>query len=451
MLIEQIRKTRSKILAKTDTLGSYDFFTTIITLDGFDKKDLGILYQCRTSIDMHHKNKTPLEYDAYDSLARFYSIACHEYTHFLDCTSTLWGFRYLKCMSDAYSVDNLRFPEQSEENFHFAKKFSDYINYIKLPNYFTEIPKTSRESSCWHFSESIGNGFTGTGNISEHPVLFVRFLNENNELIVRSPISTLSILECSAMAQEIQYKVKIMCSLGDTSEFDIEICQYNRELKEYLYDRSITEYSVCAHLVSSFFGIQDAYEAFKFCAIICRYVLNTPLSAYDSIVESCDLSKIFGLEGKYEFLKRMKLGIKYKEPGFLFYLLCRAMKNNYINDISSELIISAYVDLGISKEDLRVMSNNELIELKYELSQSRIPYIVTVADAGIENYNMIESDNPSIDFYKMNIPPVILNCNTVVDVMSGDNNKLKGYDIDSLYYDLVKGQLWVERFTEACI
>ncbi|WP_186370179.1 hypothetical protein, partial [Yersinia bercovieri] len=81
----------------------------------------------------------------------------------------------------------------------------------------------------------------------------------------------------------------------------------------------------------------------------------------------------------------------------------------------------------------------------------RIPYIVTVADAGIENYNMIESDNPSIDFHKMNIPPVILSCNTVVDVMSGDDNKLKGYDIDSLYYDLVKGQLWVERFTEACI
>ena len=82
-LYEDYKKSTKKwnCLAAVDTLGRMDFATTIVSLDGFSIQDLDL--------------SLPRGREAF-------SVAIHEYTHFLDYTSTLWGLRGLKLMNDAY-------------------------------------------------------------------------------------------------------------------------------------------------------------------------------------------------------------------------------------------------------------------------------------------------------------------------------------------------------------
>ncbi|EIV8498709.1 hypothetical protein ACSTK1_11035 [Vibrio parahaemolyticus] len=448
MPLKNLHKTRKDILAKVDVLGSFDFYTTIVSLESCENKDVKNILDGRDEYKRSVQNRENLSLRTYQSFSKVYPVATHEYTHFLDCTSTLWGMRYLESMSNAYTADDRRFGG-SESDFHHAKKFSDLIRFTRLPNYYTFRTPASDFSRPWKYKESIGNRFDNKGHISDKPILFITFTNAIGQKMVRAPISTLSVLECSAMAQEVQGKMSLIMMLGD--ERTVELTHYQDEMRKYLYNPDLTEYSVCAQLLAVKMQQPDIIEVFRACAILCRFVLNTPTSVYENIANNFDFEKLWGTHPKaIEFANKVKQGLKIHEPGFLFYLLCQFIpySTNY-SDIE-DTINKAYITLGTPMTDLVTYAKRDAALHAITLSASKIFQIRELSLSGYENFERIQWDKSSIQFHELNIPPALLGDLTKADLMSGDSNRLRTYDIDSLYDELVQGQFWVDRFTEAC-
>lgn len=448
MSYKSLFETRKNILSSYDVAGSYDFWTTLICLDSTHENKIDKIKSIYRLYAVEFKESKNIPVDDFREIVDVFTLARHEYTHYVDCTSTIWGLKYLTTMSAAYSCNTDIYINTDEENYHFAKSFHDLLRFIRLPKYFTELGPANGHDYDWHYTESIGNRFTKDGMVSDHPILFMRFLDNSGKLIVRSPVSILSILECSAMSQEIQFKLQALHSRMQFTEYKIEFKIYESYLKKYLYNKSITEYSACAHLVASKLNIASVFEVFEMCSIICRFVLNTTDEIYNLIVKKNKIEKILNVKAEHSFVKRFHKGMIYHEPGFLFYLLCRALQNDQNLHISVDSLYRALNLMGVSKDEYDrsykkdIKHKEELVKL---FPQQTLRH---TGERGISNAKLINVQSSSLPFDTLDLPPVYLGDGTVYNFFESNNSNLN--DLDLIYQELYTGQRWVERFVEAC-
>jgi hypothetical protein len=451
MLFEKLVQARSKhnVLSQCDTLGSFDFFSSIVSLDSLNEKNFENLGSVQKHLRESLKSNGNLTLDSCNILRRFLPLAQHEYTHFIDSTSTVWGIKYLNLMAKAYESDNRRFNVK-EDVFFQAKQFSDFLRFIKLPSYFTDKSTITNVSRPWTYRESIGNRFNSFGKVSLHPVLFTQFGNNKGEQIVRSPVSTLSILECSAMSQEVACNIDLIMGL-EQGVRGVDIRLYTQELLDYIYNKDLTEYSVCAHLLANFQKNSDIALTFRSCGIICRYVLNTPSVVYKNLAENADLLSVFG-SGCEEWVSKIKQGLELCEPGFLYYLICKLLPTNSLESITSLTrgLNEAYKLLGIEVNNLRTEAKSEFKILLAQINKSQLRNIIKISNSGYKNFEMINWDKASLPFDTLDLPPALLGDSSPIQIFPGVEKGLRTLDLEQLFEDMIEGQSWVERFSEAC-
>ncbi|GAF58216.1 hypothetical protein JCM18902_990 [Psychrobacter sp. JCM 18902] len=434
-----------------EVLGDYDFSTTIVSLYSSDSKGWVKVKKCLISLQDCISRKESMSHDVYDTLSKAIPLIFHEYTHFYDCSSTIWGAKYLSMMAQAYTADNLTHGGK-EKDFHHAKKFHDLIRFSLLPKYYTDKTKITDDSRPWDYRESIGNRFSSSGEVADHPIVFTWFLNKNGEALVRSPISTISLLECAAMAQEINKNIGLI-SLLEKDQRTIELKLYTNKILDYIYNKDITEYSVCAHLVANKCKEPDVFLAYKVSAILCRLVLNTPSKIYLQIAEECDFESIFGsTQVASEYIEKVKKGLRYLEPGFLYYLICRAMSDGELNKLDEgfSLICASLQKLGVDYADLKDESRKEFLEYSEIAASSKIESISMIAKAGQRNYELNNWSNFKMDFHHLSLPPVRLNDFSQVDLFLAEANSLKSVCLTRIEEELSEGDTWVKRFVDAC-
>ena len=448
MKIKRINSTQShpRVLStgKNSVLGSYDFNTTLVCLESLSKEDLEEMIKHLHAFNLEKK---PLSYEAYETLSKIQPLVVHEYTHFFDCTSTVWGAKYLSMMAKAYEADNLNYGG-IEKDFHYAKRFYDLLKFLRLPEYFTEKTEAIDNVRPWLYQETMGNRFLSSGQTSNHPIMFIRFLNEDSELLVRSPISTISLLECTAMAQEIDKTIQLIQLSSEPSK-TIEAKRYNKKIFDYIYNREITEYSVCAHLMANQYSEPDIHLTYQASALLCRMVLNTPSSIYLQIVEEFNFGSLFS---SLPWITKIKLGLDYLDCGILYYLVCKAMPKGKLENLDSmfSLILGAYNRLGVSYEHLKAESEKEFLEYSHAAATSKISSISKIAKAGQKNYSLTDWNKVRLDFHLLSLPPALLGDSNQAHFFPRDENSLDLGDIEQIYNELVTGQLWTERFAEAC-
>lgn len=448
MTIKKVNSTQShpRILStgKNSVLGSYDFNTTLVCLESLSVTDLEEMIGCLQVFDLEKK---PLSYEAYETLSKIKPLVVHEYTHFFDCTSTVWGAKYLSMMAKAYEADNLNYGG-IEKDFHYAKRFYDLVKFLRLPEYFTEKTEVIDNVTPWLYQESMGNRFLSSGQTSDHPIMFIRFLNKDSEILVRSPISTISLLECTAMAQEIDKTIGLIQLLSEPSR-TIEAKQYNKKILDYIYNREITEYSVCAHLMANQYNEPDIHLTYQASALLCRMVLNTSSSIYLQIVEEFNFESLFNSP---PWITKIKLGLGYLDSGILYYLVCKAMPKGKLENLDSmfSLILGAYNRLGVSYEHLKEESEKEFLEYSQVAATSKISSISKIAKAGQKNYSLTDWNKVRLDFHLLSLPRALLGDCNQAQFFPRNENSLDLGDIDQIYDELVTGQLWTERFVEAC-
>jgi hypothetical protein len=340
-----------------------------------------------------------------------------------------------------------------EIDFHKAKYFYDHIKQLRLPDYYTEINEKSwTDNRPWSSDITIGKRFNSDGQLSSQPVLFSRFNNSHGEFLARSPISTISILESSAMAQELTSNYSLLAATND--EFGIvERKLFEKRILEQIYNSNMTEYSVCVHFVANNQNCEGIYEAFQLCAALTRLVLNFPEKAFEHLAANCPLPKILLINKGSEIESRFQSGLESMDLGILFYLLTLSLPEESYKDQASVNfgIEKALSKVGITSKELEALTTPNADELFSKLELSSITAISTIAKAAKLNFNTIQNDGYILDYSALNLPPVFLNDSKQFDVFPSQQNSLTGFDLEHCFDELCQGQLWVEKFSEACI
>lgn len=430
-------KSYNRIL-EMDTLGSFDFFNCMICLDSVDNSRFE---EYKTALVSNNN---------YPVLLKIMPLAVHEITHFIDCTSTVWGMNYLMKMNEAYCSNNT--TDGAEYEFYKAKSFLEYIRSLRLPKYYTEIYKSKSPDRPWSSSITMGKQFDLNGKIADKPVIFSKFYNAQGDILVRSPISTISILEASAMSNEMATKLSLIATLNPDDKL-IENRIYQREALDYIYNKNITEYSVCVHIVANHLNCNDIFVAFQVCSTITRLVLNFPTSLFDKVSTFPNIHEILGIPEACEFDIRMRTGIKNKNIGILYYLICTALpKDTDENPTKMNIgIETALKKIGLSLYLVQDEASKEIEGIVDKLNNSKLESIKILSKSGLNNFKKIPLTSAKINPSELSIPNIYLSDSTEVSIFENENSLLKNISINDIFNELNSGYEWVMRFSEACM
>lgn len=445
------KTARRNILAKVDILGSFDFYTSLVSLDSLSVKDIDQaknVFQGLSLSELVKQKKLTL--DQYSSAAKVFPLAAHEYAHFIDSTSTLWGMQHLSLMNEAYlSNDKYGTPETHFAN---AKRFFDHSRLIRLPSYYTVVNHGVDNIRPWQSNISVGHIFSSDGRPTDSPILFSRFSNFKGELLARSPVSMVSLLEASAMAQELILQATFINMTESDFRF-VEQSEFSKRTLDYIYNPEITEYSVCAHIAANAQSCTDILGAFRLCAIISRALLNFPETAIAQLADNCPVGELLKLPEDHHFVIAIRNGLRCGNLGVMYYLLCIALpKNAYVNEKASiDGVVQAFAVLGVDFYALREESKGRANDICQNLMASTIQPIALLAQAGLNNFLKISEAKSMLDFVNLSLPPALLGDSSVFQLFDSPDNLLAKFDFDACFDELSAGQLWVERFSEACV
>ena len=449
----ETRTAQRNQLAAVDVQGWFDFATATVYLKALSEVDVITAQKLFAGLAQaleDAQSKTVLTPEQFSALAKILPLAAHEYTHFVDGTSSLWGLRHLKLMNDAYVNSGDRGAR--EDTFRSAKVFHDHLRSIRLPSYYTVVNKGSSVERPWRSETSIGRTFNGDGDISPRPILFSRFLNASGDLIVRSPISNVSILEASAMASELRLHAALLHHV----EPDFRIVEqklFGQRQMDFLYSRDLTEYSVCVHVLANKLGCKDAFEAFTVTAQLTRLVLNFPTSAFQRLHGVCPVSELLDLPEAHDFCGAVRDGLRAADLGTLYYLLTLALpKQPYDSDekIEAGLVLALRI-LGLDSEQVDSESVSEAKAVYASMTDSPLKYVRSLIEAGFDNFIRIGNRRRPLRLEELHLPPALLGDDAIVHVFGGESNGLQHYPVVDGYNELDDGHSWVLRFAEACL
>jgi len=427
----------ANILSKIDILGSFDFTTCLISLDSINSKDLKVLS------DKRYKDpKINLKY------RKILPLAVHEYTHFIDSTSTIWGFNHLIMMNNAYlSNDRLN---KDEKLFFQAKKFHNHIARIKYPKYYTTVGKV--DTKQWAAYPTIGMLFDNDGQVTDESVMFFRFTSLSKEEIARSPISAVSILEASAMANEVLTEIGLLNQLSK-EDFAIEQVFYLKKIMSLIYNKELTEYSACVHMLANQQQCKDIVQAFLLVSLITRVVLNCTEDVFDKIIQNDQLTNTFEFSKEEPFFKSLHNGLKHRNIGVLYYIIVSGLpEESYLSQETAIQGIQESINkLGIDIDFIKSTSNHYVEKNIEKLISSSISSIAEIADSAKSNFDIIDIMSPILELDRLNIPKVFLGDTTETLIFKNQDNKMAEFDLDICFNELSEGESWVHRFSEGCV
>lgn len=450
MPLKTLHETRRRwnCFSKVDQLGAFDFYTYTVSLDAILPVALSEAQACLARL---RADPTGLTLTDVQSIEKPLSLAVHEYTHFVDASSTLWGLRHLRMLDAA---NRARGNPRGEEVFPPAKQFFDHVRSIRWPDYYTEHYAIGDHTKRpWSAEVTGGRAFDANGKISKRPIVFVRFGDNSRRPIVRSPLSAVSVLEASAYGQELLFRMQLASALQDDARL-VETRELSRQVLDYIYHQDLTEYSVCAHLFANQQGCPDAARAYASVALLARRALNMPVAALPTLTERIGavLHEVLQWDLASEATALLRDGIEAHDVGAIFYVLACCLPPD---SHSSQGALLAGLEIalgrfGFSEKTLQEWAEVEAETAVDELSRSPLAPVRALAAAGLSNFRSISWQRSELPMPALHLPSVVLGDLSLAHPFPNRNNALLRYDVERGYDDFVKGQIWIEKFAEAC-
>ena len=461
-----------KILEKSDEKGMFHFQNFAIDLK-----------YCLSSFVEPEFDGSDI--DTFENAVELRSIMIHEYQHFLDATHTVWGIDYLFDLEHAYShFDDIE-RLQNESQFIVLMQIYEKLNSIVLPSYYklNFYNKDNKlEKDLLKVEPTIGNIFNKYGEVNyNNPCSFVNFYQKGQRLL-RSPISIIALLECSAVLEEICYRYGAI--LSELQDHDLHRIISERKLKKHIddliYNPDLSEYSCLFLLLSNKVKNFKILENFIISKMLINICLNFTSEHFSILLSS---QFMFYLESKCnphidggDFFRKLSLGLKTEDRGMLFlafYCLLpddRELKNpkeciSIINTILNSIRDDLDYDILLSEARKYIERTSSTLE------GTSVSYISKVAKSIKYNLNIIYGlEDDSNEFIKnifngpklslMDLPTCTMDDMNTIGLYTGEEDmtdpkwNLKFSDIDCIEQDindLSERFLKIEKFVEACI
>lgn len=426
--------------------------------------------------------------DTFEKAVELRSIMIHEYQHYLDSTHTVWGANYLFYLERAYS--HFDDPQRliDENSFIELMQLYEKLNAIVLPEYYQlNLCGDGKkiEKYLLKLEPTIGNIFTKYGEVGS-PCFFVNYIQKNKRL-VRSPVSIITLLECSAIIEEISYRyAQILIELKEHHlHKTISENKFKKYIEGMIYNPDLSEYFSLILLVSQKIKDFKLLEDFWLIKILIQVCLNFTSEHFSELLKSQFMMLVLKncnpqVDGG-DFYEKLKKGIELEDRGMLFlaiYLLlpsdlnyknpefCKGVINGILQTIRQNLTF-----------DLLQREAREYIEIIAEsLKKSKVPYIAKVSKSIEFNLAIIHGDSDAFhseasNAFKnnnfngaklslMDLPACTLDDLNIIGLYTvGENPEdpkwvLKFASLETLEFDindLSDRFLKVEKFVAACV
>jgi hypothetical protein len=425
-------KTYSKF-SDTSTAGSYDFLSQIIQLNSIEKYHIDELKKYSHSSNI----------ESYEISKKILPLLAHEQAHWVDNTSTLWGFEFLQKLYESFELAKL---EEVNADFHKKKSLYDEIQCINYPKYYSTVGKSTGVTP-WKYQYSVGKLFDQSGKPSEYPVFFTRFNDATDKLVSREPFALCALFESSATYQELSTEILLMQSMLSDNEFLLEKSILNKKYLSRVYDKSLTEYSVAAHKISNELTLNDIVEAYGLSASLAHFSLNF----FTDYFEKLNPDFIYG--ENHLFGNALKILFKHKDRAGLYFFLCDAIGSRYKNtpvkiDNIKEVINNILSEFGISLEEMTLKVEGKMLEISKNIcAKYNDEYSCKLLSDGVDRFKMTGVMNNGLyPFIDLKAPGAIL----------GDNYYFNPYGYYDLNYENRYLDTWdflnhLSSFSGACI
>jgi|GEM_PF-6661209 len=434
-----------------ETLGSYNFFTQIVEFTSLSEVDLDKLVELYRE---HKESGNTIQFsdELYSLVVRVHPILAHEYTHFIDATSTVWGLRLLRDIYFAYNI------QANESQYFHAKHAADQVKKIKMPSYYSTSEESVSVDVPWRYQITCGSIFDQNGHPSKRQIPFLRFLNSSNEPFARCPISLLSMLEASATYQELNSFSAALRLLPEDKKLVENALLEERFLKR-LYNRNFTEYSVCTHFVANWHAIKDAAPAYHLTAAFVRLSLNIATSDISKFSISKEVSSII-FPGQFpqrnEVEEKFNASLKEGDRAVLFTVLVRVMKaifplNKSFKEAYRDVLASALQHFDLELSDIESNSRSEYLKLHEEFRGLKL-VPEALSNAIFHNFNTFdEIYSPDIKFPQMQLPPAFYADLKQRPSFLGQSKNFGTFNLEDHADALYPHVMWMTDFSDACI
>jgi hypothetical protein len=279
----------SSLFPNNSTVAKYVFISQTIHLDAYDKEKFDISNQ---------QDK---------------KVLIHECTHYFDHFSTLWGINNI---AKIFNALNARLNDMEQHLFHVVLLAEEIKKMTTKTYYKTISDNADKYTGKWNMRYSVGLRYNKRGLLNDNdPIIFIRFIKENGELLSRVPLSIGSLFESRAMACEFLIDIDEYKKVSDDGERIVSMNLLNKECLNWLYDTSLTEYSVAAHFVANEFESSDIIETFFQTFLFSTLALNIPDVYFEQLKFDRELVAFFrGRENAF---------ITNCDRSFLFYILVK--------------------------------------------------------------------------------------------------------------------------------
>lgn len=247
------------VLSSPDDEGSLDYLTSVITLFKYSADDRALLRKAVTP----KPNSKIVDFKSIEA----YKLLVHEYTHYLDLTTTVWGAEYLNRRNSALDRVLSDGPEAISVAMLNTAEILIHKELVKVhkPVKFIEV-KTKYELV---YSE-------------RHGVVVIIYVYVGDELVAQTPLSMLSLLEANAVAHEMMAEVKwVSIVLGGLDTYQEQ--RINSRFDEVIKDPERLEYNILHVLIRIHFPGLNFISRLKLAVAIFDFSLNASSIAMSAI------------------------------------------------------------------------------------------------------------------------------------------------------------------------
>lgn len=451
-LIEKVKRANNNwsVFSNRSRQAYYSFFTQSIHIDSIEKTEIQDLFECLREF------KKGINSEKFCLMRRTLSVIHHEYRHWIDSISTVWGTSLIQ---KVYECNKIRMAGVSYDSpvneMHKIKDLFDLIRRMHYSSYYTTRFNVENQFP-WRTKYSMGKLFARDGRVSNYPIVFTRFSNRDDNLdICRVPFSLSSVLESSAMADEYQMDMMAL-SLVKDDEHLIEAELYKKEVIENIYNKDIGEYLVAGHHIANFVKTSNVQTAFEICSKLGRIVLNFPTNLFPKLIVNNEaLSSISKGTHEEEWLRGIKIAFDYHDRGILFFVISTLLPELKGDEHLSDTYIESSIKVALKK------MNIEFAELEYE---SKIEFFHNMKAIEEQNFAMgnyiVKKGHmlfkelnlfgkSGINLFEFAPIPVILGDDTVYDPYGGASDL--NFNICNHVINALNFEPQLIDFCEACI
>jgi|GEM_PF-6849963 len=382
-------------LPDTQQVASYNYIDQLVM---FEKLEVGDIRKAASGKTLEARWPFHLE---------LWTNAWHEYRHWLDMTSSVFGLLWLNEI--ATLLQELGKGDEAPTLQEQCQRVARALAGIHLPAYYSTVDNPLPKP--WKYQPTVGQAFLTDGSINpQHPIWFVRFASTDDVPIARQPISPASLMEVRAVESEMLGGYGLLSGLPKTDFKLIEQQHFGAAFLERIYHPELTVYSAPAHWYANHRNVTDVAEAYRASASLAWFCMDAPSAWLKSLTPTKPFQQVYGPE----ISGKLKASFERADRGALFFMLAGDERIKTAKNFTEELSTLVYDEWDTALDDIEKSSHAEGQALLEDLKALPVA-LHPLLEIWRENHKARGTKEPQISGPRIRLPAVILADDTTLN------------------------------------